>query len=79
MVQVLRRRQTPHKAVPIAPVVRSSLDLSQVGHLVQHSRSLVLGVASAAQRGQTAEEQRAVNHLAGTWVCVREHTAGAGA
>lgn len=79
MVQVLRRGQAPNKVVSVAAIVGGALDLAQMRHLVQHGGSLVLGVASAAQRGQAGEEQRAVDHLAGRGVRVCQHAVGAGA
>jgi|SRR5690242_19478334 len=79
MVQVLSGRQAANKVVAVAPVVTGALDLGQVGHLVQHTSSLVLGVAGAAQRRQIGEEERTVDHLASRGVGVRQHAAGAGA
>ena len=79
VVQVLRRRQAADEVVSVTSVVARSPDLPQVSHLVQDSRSLVLSVAGTAQRRQASEEQGAVDHLAGRGVCVRQHTAGAGA
>lgn len=70
MVQVLCCAQAADKVVAVTTIVAGTLDLSKVSHLVEDSGGLILGVASARQRCQTGEKQRAVDHLAGGWVCV---------
>lgn len=79
MIQVLRRAQTSHKAVTISTVIVSTLNLGQMGSLMNQGCRLVLCVTSAAQGGQLVEEQRAVRHvaLAGKRVCDNAGRAGA--
>jgi hypothetical protein len=79
VIQVLRCRKTTDKVVPVTSVVAGALDRGQMCHLVEHSGSLVLCMAGAAQSRQTGEKQRAVDHLAGGGVRISQDTVGAGA
>lgn len=75
MVQVLASRQLAHTAVAIAStLVRGALDLAQVGDLMEGGGGLILGMALAAQAGQRAEVQRAVDHEARAGEGVGENT-----
>lgn len=75
MVQVLASRQLAHTAVAIAStLVRGALDLAQVGDFMEGGGGLILGMALAAQAGQRAEVQRAVDHEARAGEGVGENT-----
>lgn len=78
VVQILRGAQAANEVISIAAIVRSTLDLGQMSHLMENSRSLILSVTGAAKSWKASEEERAVDHLTGRGVSVRQDTAGAG-
>jgi hypothetical protein len=64
MVQVLRSTKTAYSIISINTVVRSALDLSQVGHLMESCGSLILSMAGAAKSRKATEIEWAVDHKA---------------
>lgn len=78
VVQVLGGRQGADEVVPVSAVVGGTLDLGQVGSLVEDGGLLVLGVAGGAGGGEAGEEERAVDHQRAGGLRVGEHAAAAG-
>lgn len=78
VVQSLSGRQ-PNGSRVAVPQILGTLDLAQVGDLVQGRGSLVLGVAGLTECGQVAKVQGAGNHEATRWQGVGQDTAAAGA
>lgn len=64
LTQVLSSAKAANSTISINAIVRRTLDLSQVGHLVKGCGSLILSMACAAESREVTEIERAVDHKA---------------